>query len=61
MAKKEDRFQIVQQQGNGLSSHQCIVLMDTVTGVQYLYVQSGYSGGLCPLVNREGGPLTWDV
>ena len=61
MAKKEERFQIVQQQGNGLTSPQCTVLLDSVTGVQYLYVQAGYSGGLCPLVNREGGPLLWDV
>ena len=61
MAKKEERFQIVQQQGNDLTSPQCTVLLDSVTGVQYLYVQAGYSGGLCPLVNREGGPLLWDV
>ena len=58
---KNDRFQIVQQEGNGLSSPQRIVLMDTVTGVQYLFVQSGYAGGLCPLVNRDGGPLVWEV
>ena len=55
---KNDRFQIVQQEGNGLTSPQRIVLMDTATGVQYLFVQSGYAGGLCPLVNRDGGPLT---
>ena len=58
---KTDRFQIVQQQGNGLTGPQCTVLMDTATGVQYLFVQSGYAGGLCPLVNREGGPVTWDT
>ena len=60
MAKK-DRFQIVQQEGNGLSSPQRMVLMDTATGVQYLFVQSGYAGGLCPLVDRDGRPLTWEV
>lgn len=37
------------------------VLLDTSTGVQYLFVHSGYAGGLCPLVDKEGGPLTWDV
>ena len=58
---KDDRFQIVQQEGNGLTSPQRIVLMDTTTGVQYLFVQSGYAGGLCPLVNRDGGPLMWEV
>ena len=61
MTKKEQRFQVVQTQGNGLSSHQCTILLDTVTGVQYLFVQGGYAGGLCPLVDKEGGPLTWDT
>lgn len=58
---KNDRFQIVQQQGNGLTSPQYTVLMDSATGVQYLFVQNGYSGGLCPLVDKEGGPVTWNV
>ena len=57
MAKNE-RFQIVQEEGNGLTSVHRVVLMDTTTGVQYLFVQSGYAGGLCPLVNRDGRPLT---
>ena len=58
---KNDRFQIVQQEGNGLTSPQRMVLMDTTTGVQYLFVQSGYAGGLCPLMDRDGKPLTWEV
>ena len=58
---KNDRFQIVQQQGNGITSPQYTVLMDTATGVQYLFVQSGNGAGLCPLVNQEGGPLVWNV
>ena len=60
MAKNE-RFQVIHEEGNGLTSNHCIVLMDSVTGVQYLFVHSGYAGGLCPLVNKEGGPLTWDT
>ena len=58
---KNDRFQVVQEEGNGLTSPQRMVLLDTATGVQYLFVQSGYAGGLCPLVNRDGGPLMWEV
>ena len=42
MAKNE-RFQIIHQEGNGLSKPQCMVLMDSATGVQYLFVQSGYA------------------
>ena len=58
---KNDRFEIIHQEGNGLTKPQCLVLMDSATGVQYLFVQSGYGGRLCPLVDKEGGPLTWDV
>ena len=60
MAKNE-RFEVIHQEGNGLTGPQRTVLMDRVTGVQYLFVQSGYGGGLCPLVDKEGGPLKWDV
>lgn len=60
MAKNE-RFQVVHQEGNALTSGIRQVLLDTATGVQYLFIQNGYAGGLCPLVDKEGGPLTWDV
>lgn len=58
---KGNRFQIIQEEGNGLTKPQCTVLLDSVTGVQYLLVQSGYGAGLCPLVDKEGGPLKWEV
>lgn len=58
---KNGRFQVVYEEGNALTSGLRQVLLDTSTGVQYLFVQSGYAGGLCPLVNKEGGPVTWDV
>lgn len=61
MAKKNDRFQVIHEEGNALTSGVRQVLLDTSTGVQYLFVQSGYAGGLCPLVDKEGGPLKWDV
>ena len=60
MAKNE-RFEVIFQEGNGLTSGMRQVLMDTATGVQYLLAQSGYAGGLCPLVDQEGGPLKWEV
>ncbi|MCI8697860.1 MAG: hypothetical protein HFF29_01950 [Oscillospiraceae bacterium] len=34
---------------------------DTSTGVQYLFVHSGYAGGLCPLLDKDGKPLTWET
>lgn len=56
-----ERFQVIHKEGNGLTSTQRIVLMDNATGVQYLFVQAGYAGGLCPLVDRDGKPLAWDM
>ena len=61
MAKKEVRFEIIHEEGNGLSAPTRTVLMDTATGVQYLLVCSGYAGGLCPLLDRDGKPMTWEV
>ena len=61
MAKKETRFEIVQEEGNGLSVPVRQVLLDTATGVQYLFVQFGNAGGLCPLLDKDGKPMTWEV
>lgn len=33
------------------------VIVDKETGVQYLFVESGYAGGLTVLVDRNGKPL----
>jgi len=33
------------------------ILVDRETGVNYLYHQSGSSGGLTPLLDREGRPI----
>lgn len=61
MAKQDKRFEVVHSEGNGLSSPNCQVLLDKTTGVQYLFVTSGYAGGLTPLLDREGRPMTWEV
>ena len=53
MAKKEERFVKVYSENLG---SECI-LVDTKTGVNYLFVQSGYAGGLTPLLDREGKPI----
>ncbi len=33
------------------------IWVDTVTGVNYVVSQSGYSGGLTPLLDRDGKPV----
>ena len=53
MAKKEERFIQIQSENFGGQ----IILVDKVTGVNYLFVQSGYAGGLTPLLNRDGTPV----
>lgn len=33
------------------------IWVDTKTGVNYLFQQNGYAGGLTPLLDREGKPV----
>ena len=57
MAKKDDRFIKVYSHGGGFSKPATYILVDKETGVNYLYAQSGYAGGLTPLLNRDGTPI----
>ena len=54
MAKKEKRFECVYTQG-AIDSIE--IWVDTKTGVNYLYRQCGNSGGLTPLLDRDGKPV----
>ena len=53
MAKKEDRFVKVHSEAMGGR----IILVDKVTGVNYLFIQNSYAGGLTPLLDRDGKPI----
>lgn len=53
MAKKEERF--IRIYSENMGSEQIIV--DKKTGVNYLFVQSGYAGGLTVLLNADGRPV----
>ena len=57
MAKKDERF--IQVHSENLGSQ--MILVDKVTGVNYLFVQSGYAGGLTPLLNRDGTPVVTPI
>ena len=57
MAKKEERFIRVHSENFGSE----MILVDKKTGVNYLFVQSGYAGGLTPLLNRDGTPIITPV
>ena len=57
MAKKDQRFVKVYSQSGGFSGNHMAIYVDRETGVNYLYSQSGYAGGLTPLLNRDGTPV----
>ena len=55
MAKKESRFEVVYKDGSQLKDDGLRpILVDTVTGVNYLVWKSGYAGGITPLLDSEG-------
>ncbi len=53
---KEKRFKEILSEGNGLTKCNVKILVDTETGMQYLFVQDGYAGGLTALLDAEGNP-----
>lgn len=53
MSKKDKRFETVYTQSLGETK----IFIDRETGVNYLFHQSGYAGGLTPLLDREGKPV----
>lgn len=51
-----DEKRFVKVYSQGMMSTTCI-LVDRQTGVNYLFIQSGYTGGLTPLLDRDGKPI----
>ncbi len=55
MAKnKNERFEKVYSQGQMNITE---IWVDKETGVNYMFHESGYAGGLTPLLDREGKPV----
>ena len=57
MAKNE-RFEKVYSQG---TLNVVEIWVDKETGVNYVFHQSGYAGGMTPLLNREGKPVVSSI
>ena len=57
--KKDKRFIVKEQQGGFTIG--AYVLVDKQTGVNYLYANSGYSGGLTVLVDAMGNPIVTPI
>ncbi len=54
---KEKRFERVYTQGMGSVE----IWVDKETGVNYLYRQSGYAGGMTVLLDKDGKPVVSPV
>ena len=52
---KSDRFEKVYSQG---TINVTEIWVDKETGVNYMYHACGYGGGLTPLLNKDGRPVT---
>ena len=57
MARKEERFIRIHSENMGCEQ----ILVDKKTGVNYLFVESGYAGGLTVLVDANGKPIVTPV
>ena len=52
MKDQEKRFERIYKQGSAIE-----IWRDKETGVNYLYRQSGYAGGMTPLLDKDGKPV----
>ena len=57
MAAKEKRFIKVYSESMGENQ----IFVDSVTGVNYFYHNSGYSGGLTVLLDTDGKPVVTPI
>ena len=58
---KEDRFIKTVVDGGGFSDNYMAIYVDRKTGVNYLFTQNGYAGGLTVLVDANGKPIVTPV
>lgn len=55
---ENDRFIIVYEQEDGILSVETKkILVDKVTGVNYLFIKAGYGAGITPLLDENGKPI----
>ena len=60
MAKQDERFIKVLNEGCTWTTNREI-WVDKTTGVNYLWIASGYAGGLTPLLDAAGPPVVTHV
>ena len=52
---KDERFERIYKQSGFSANVQ--IWVDKETGVNYMYMNQGYGGGLTPLLGRDGKPV----
>lgn len=55
--RHEDRFDIVYKTTREMGLNKIFVLVDRETGVNYLFMQNGYAGGMTPFLDADGKPV----
>lgn len=59
---KPKRFEIIHSEApEGGMMMSAIIVLDTMTGVQYLQVTNTNGAGLTPLLDKDGQPIIWDI
>lgn len=53
----KNRFEVVYKEIRSAGLEKRIIYVDKETGVNYLYVQIGYGGGMTPLLDADGKPV----
>ena len=53
----KNRFEVIHKEVHSAGLEKRIIYVDQETGVNYLYVQNGYSGGMTPLLDAGGKPV----
>ena len=53
----DKRFEVIHNEGSAMMTERTLILRDRETGTEYLFVQSGYAGGLTPLLGADGKPI----
>jgi len=56
--KEQPRFACTYSQGSAKGVE---IWVDTVTGVNYVYMREGFTGGLSPLLDPDGKPVVTKV
>ena len=52
-----DRFEVIYKETRSAGLEKRVIYVDKETGVNCLYIQNGYSGGLTPLLDADGKPV----